>query len=99
MPILLSLPYKAAGYLKVGEELLGSLDEVPHEPASDRDLVDAWSERLSLTGWYRWIPYDAPQEYGTFIAGEAGYKTSHGRSESAQIYFGHRRFRRVAFAG
>jgi len=58
----LSLPYKAAGYLKVGEELLAILDEVPHEPASDRDLVDAWSERLSLTGWYRWIPYDAPQE-------------------------------------
>ncbi|HEV8719357.1 MAG TPA: hypothetical protein VGW77_01805 [Candidatus Binatia bacterium] len=58
----LSLPYKAAGYLKVGEELLAILDEVPHEPASDRDLVDAWSERLSLTGWYRWIPYDARQE-------------------------------------
>jgi hemoglobin-like flavoprotein len=58
----LSLPYKAAGYLKVGEELLAILDDVPHEPASDRDLVDAWGERLSLTGWYRWVPYDAPQE-------------------------------------
>jgi len=58
----LSLPYKAAGYLKVGEELLAILNNVPDGPTSDRDLVDAWGEHLSLTGWYRWVPYDAPQE-------------------------------------
>ena len=58
----LSLPYKAAGYLKAGEELLAILDEVSDAPAADRELVDAWGDHLSLSGWYRWVPYDAPQD-------------------------------------
>jgi len=58
----LSLPYKAAGYLKAGEELLAILDEIPDEPAADRELVDAWGEHLGLTGWYRWVPYEAPED-------------------------------------
>ena len=58
----LSLPYKAAGYLKAGKELLAILDEVSDAPAADRELVDAWGDHLSLSGWYRWVPYDAPQD-------------------------------------
>jgi hemoglobin-like flavoprotein len=58
----LSLPYKAAGYLKAGEELLAILDEIPDEPAADRELVDAWGKHLGLTGWYRWVPYEAPED-------------------------------------
>jgi hypothetical protein len=58
----LSLPYKAAGYLKAGEELLAILDEIPDEPAADRELVDAWGEHLGLTGWYGWVPYEAPED-------------------------------------
>lgn len=58
----LSLPYKAAGFFKAGEELLKILDEVSDEPAADRDLVDAWGDHLSLSGWYRWVPYEGPQD-------------------------------------
>jgi len=56
----LSLPYKAAGFLKSGAELLAILDKIPDVPSADRELVDAWANRLSLTGWYRWVPYEAP---------------------------------------
>ena len=59
----LSLPYKAAGFLKAGEELLAILEEIPDAPPSaDRELVDAWGDQLSLTGWYQWVPYDAPRD-------------------------------------
>ncbi len=58
----LSLPYKAAGFLKAGNELLALLDQVADAPTADRELIDAWGNHLSLTGWYRWIPYDAPQD-------------------------------------
>jgi hypothetical protein len=58
----LAVPYKAAGLVKAGEELLGLLDEISDAPAADRDLVDAWASRLGLTDWYKWVPYDAPSE-------------------------------------
>ena len=58
----LSLPYKAAGFYKVGVELLAILDEMADVPSNDRELVDAWGDYLNLAGWYRWVPYDAPQE-------------------------------------
>jgi hypothetical protein len=56
-----SLPYKAAGFLKTGQELLAFLDEIPDDPSADRELIDAWMERLSLHGWYQWVPYQSPQ--------------------------------------
>jgi hypothetical protein len=58
----LIVPYKAAGLIKAEEELLTLLDEVSDAPSADRDLVDAWASRLSLTGWYEWVPYDAPND-------------------------------------
>jgi hypothetical protein len=58
----LSVPSKAAGLIKTGEELLGLLVEISDAPAADRDLVDAWASRLSLTDWYKWVPYDTPSE-------------------------------------
>jgi hypothetical protein len=58
----LAIPYKAAGLLKAGEELLGLLGEISDAPSADRDLVDAWASRLSLTDWYQWVPYDTPSE-------------------------------------
>jgi hypothetical protein len=58
----LTVPYKAAGLIKAGEELLAVLDEISDAPARDRDLIDAWASRLSLTDWYKWVPYDTPSE-------------------------------------
>jgi len=55
----LSLPYKSAGYEKVGAQLLSILDEIPDEPTTDRQLVDAWGNQLSLSNWYEWVPYPA----------------------------------------
>jgi hypothetical protein len=57
----LSVPYKAAGFLKTGEELLATLDEIPDDPSADRELIDAWMDRLNLGGWYQWVPYQSPQ--------------------------------------
>ena len=58
----LSSPYKAAGFYKSGVELLAVLDKIADAPSTDRELVDAWGDYLSLTGWYRWVTYDAPQD-------------------------------------
>ena len=55
-----SLPYKAAGFAKAGEELLRVLDEVADDAAADRQLIDRWSQQLGLTGWYQWLPYNPP---------------------------------------
>jgi hypothetical protein len=57
----LSLPYKAAGFLKAGEELLALLDKISDAPSADRELVTAWADHLSLAGWYQWVPYQAPE--------------------------------------
>ncbi len=56
----LSLPYKAAGFAKAGEELLRALDEGPADPSADCQLIDLWSRQLGLTGWYQWVPYNPP---------------------------------------
>jgi hypothetical protein len=52
-----AIPYRAAGDLELGAELLAILDKLPVEPARDRDLVDAWAAAIGMTGWYAWIPY------------------------------------------
>jgi hypothetical protein len=52
-----AIPYRAAGVLDLGAELLAILDKLPVEPARDRDLVDAWAAAIGMTGWYAWIPY------------------------------------------
>lgn len=56
----LVLPYRAAGYEKVGIALLGLWDRTPSGPESDDDLVDAWADRLGMSDWYQWIEEHAP---------------------------------------
>ncbi len=53
----IALPYKAAGYLKAGEELLAIWRSIPGDAGHDRQLVDAWAEKLGLANWPRWVPY------------------------------------------
>ena len=50
-------PYRAAGALDLGAELLAIVDRLPTDAAHDRELVDAWAAAIGMTGWYTWIPY------------------------------------------
>ena len=54
---LYSIPYRAAGVLDGGTELLGISDAIPADPRHDRELVDAWASAIGMTGWYAWTPY------------------------------------------
>ena len=54
---LYAIPYRAAGVLEAGKELLAISDELPADPAHDRALVDAWASAIGMNGWYGWTPY------------------------------------------
>jgi len=52
-----AIPYRAAGALDLGAELLAIIDKLPADAAHDRELVDDWAASIGMTGWYSWIPY------------------------------------------
>lgn len=52
-----SIPYRAAGVVESGKELLRISDTIAPDRGHDRELVDAWAASIGMTGWYRWIPY------------------------------------------
>ena len=52
-----AIPYRAAGVLEMGKELLTISDAISTNRSHDRDLVDAWAKSIGMTGWYRWIPF------------------------------------------
>ena len=52
-----SIPYRAAGVLDLGAELLAINDAMPPDATHDRGLVDAWAAAIGMTGWYAWTPY------------------------------------------
>jgi hypothetical protein len=56
----LVLPFKAAGFLQAGQELLAIWETTPDLAENDRALIDAWADKLGLAGWYQWLPYSAP---------------------------------------
>ena len=56
---LYAIPYRAAGVLESGQELLKISDSIGSEPKNDRALVDAWAASIGMTGWYAWTPYKA----------------------------------------
>jgi hypothetical protein len=57
----LALPFKAAGYLQAGEELLSIWESTPDAPENDRAIIDAWADKLGIAGWHQWLPYVAPK--------------------------------------
>jgi hypothetical protein len=57
----LPLPFKAAGYLQAGQELLAIWESMPDVPENDRAIINSWAEKLGIAGWYRWVPYSAPK--------------------------------------
>jgi hypothetical protein len=57
----LVLPFKAAGYLQRGQELLAIWEATPDVAENDRVIIDAWAAKLSISAWYQWVPYSAPK--------------------------------------
>jgi hypothetical protein len=56
----LASPYSFAGYEPDGRKPMEIWRDVPVDAAHDRELIDRWAEELGLTGWYQWLPYQAP---------------------------------------
>lgn len=57
----LALPFKAAGFLQAGQELLAIWESTPDIAENDRTIIDAWAEKLGIAGWHQWVPYSAPK--------------------------------------
>lgn len=53
-----AIPYRAAGVLDHGRELLAIFDATPADAAHDRQLIDAWGKATGMQDWYSWIPYE-----------------------------------------
>ena len=54
---LYAIPYRAAGVLDLGAELLTISDATPLGAEHDRALVDAWAAGIGMAGWYAWTSY------------------------------------------
>ena len=52
-----SIPYRAAGVLELGKELLAISDSISINRSHDCELVDAWAHSIGMNGWYRWAPF------------------------------------------
>ena len=50
------VPYKSTGDLDRGLALLKRWDDLPGDPAADKQLIDAWGVDLGLNGWYEFLP-------------------------------------------
>jgi len=47
------VPYRLAGFLEQGEQLLDTLDAIPSSPTHDRELISAWAKQLGIDHLYR----------------------------------------------
>ena len=52
-----AIPYRAAGVLDAGMELLRISDTIAPDRSHDCELVEAWASSIGMTGWYTWTPY------------------------------------------
>lgn len=50
------VPYTATG-VRAGGDLLAIWDAMDPHPTHDRELIEAWADKLGLRGWYEWVPY------------------------------------------
>jgi len=57
----LALPFKTAGYLQAGQELLSIWESTPDSAENDRAIIDGWADKLGIAGWHQWVPYSAPK--------------------------------------
>ena len=50
-------PYLRRAQYARGMDLLASYREIPDDAGHDHALIDAWAQKLDMTGWYAWMPY------------------------------------------
>ncbi len=50
-----ALPFIAAGYNEIGNQLISLIDSIPNSPDADRELVESWINQLQLGHWFRTI--------------------------------------------
>jgi hypothetical protein len=43
-----------------GQQLLDIYENIPGDPMHDYELIDRWADYLKISGWYTWLPYQAP---------------------------------------
>ncbi len=55
---LLVVPYKTSATLNEGLALLKVWDEIPDDPNNDKQIIQAWADKLSLNSWFDFIPYE-----------------------------------------
>lgn len=48
-----NVPYRLAGFLDLGEQLLNALDAIPDSPTHDRELVSSWAALLKIDHLYQ----------------------------------------------
>jgi len=48
-----SVPYRLAGFIEQGEEILAALDAIPDSPTHDRELVSKWANLLKIDHLYQ----------------------------------------------
>ena len=48
-----AIPYRLAGFVERGEQLLDTLDAIPKSPTHDRELVSAWATMLEIDRLYQ----------------------------------------------
>ena len=48
-----AIPYRLAGFVERGEQLLDTLDTIPKSPTHDRELVSAWAQMLAIDRLYQ----------------------------------------------
>ncbi len=54
----LAVPYRAAGLEQIGLDLLADLPDPDAEVLDDRALITVWAERLGITPWLVWLPFE-----------------------------------------
>ena len=52
----LAVPYQAAGFEALARELIACTREQAGTGDPDREMIDAWAEKLGIARWYSWQP-------------------------------------------
>jgi hypothetical protein len=54
----LAIPYRAAGFERIGTELLSGLTNQSLVDIDDQALILDWAKYLGIENWIKWLPFD-----------------------------------------